>query len=194
MKSENSVFSAKKVEDYKLPFEKLPNYFQFFDYENAYQPAYDPFDEIVKAGADSEYIPRQFRVSEQFRQQGVSPVITGLIDMIQQDPVLKSKIRITSTYRPNAVTSSGNPSRHGYGMAVDLVPTNGNYEELERLLMQNDNIRTYMMSNKLGLLDEYTPEGMARTKAKDKHMHIGDDKLAVSDMSKLMIKYGYANN
>ena len=26
------------------------------------------------------------------------------------------------------------------------------------------------------------------------HMHIGDDKLAVSDMGKLMIKYGYANN
>ena len=68
MKSENSVFSAKKVEDYKSPFEKLPNYFSFFDYENAYQAAYDPFDEIVKAVADPEYIPRQFRISEQFRQ------------------------------------------------------------------------------------------------------------------------------
>jgi len=123
----------------------------------------------------------------------VSPVIAGLIDIIQADPTLKSKIRITSTYRPNATTSSGNPSRHRYGMAVDLVPTNGNYEELEKLLISNNNIRTYMLSNNLGLLDEYTPEGMARTKAKNKHMHIGDDKLAVSDMTKLMKKYGYEN-
>lgn len=195
MKSENSVFSAKKVEDYKLPFEKLPNYFSFFDYENAYQAAYDPFDEIVKAGADSEYIPRQFRVSERLRQEGVDPIITGLIDIIQADPNLRSNIKVTSTYRPGAVTTNGSPSWHSKGLAVDIVPIDGDFIEMEKALMSNPKIVKYLSNNNLGILDEYSEEGVKRnTGSTGKHFHIGRDKLAIQDFYKLLKKYGYANN
>lgn len=195
MKSENSVFSAKKVENHKLPFKKLPNYLQFFDYATAYQPAYAQFDEIVKASADPEYIPRQFRISERLRQEGVDPIITGLIDIIQSDPNLRNNIKVTSTYRPGAVTTNGSPSWHAKGLAVDIVPVDGDFASMEKTIMSNPQIVKYLYDNNLGILDEYSDEGVKRnTGSTGKHFHIGRDKLAIQDFYKLLSRYGYAKN
>ena len=191
MKSENSVFSAKKIQDAPFEFERRPNYLSFFNYESTY----DPFGEIIKTGSDPEYIPRQFRISEKRKQEGVDPIITGLIDIIQADPNLRSNIKVTSTYRPGAVTTNGSPSWHSKGLAVDIVPINGDFIEMEKALISNPKIVKYLSDNNLGILDEYSEEGVKRnTGSTDKHFHIGRDKLALQDFYKLLKKYGYANN
>ena len=191
MKSENSVFSAKQIQDAPFEFERRPNYLSFFNYESTY----DPVDEIIKTSSDPEYIPRQFRISEKLKQEGVDPIITGLIDIIQADPNLRSNIKVTSTYRPGAVTTNGSPSWHSKGLAVDIVPINGDFDEMEKALMSNPKIVKYLYDNNLGILDEYSEEGVKRnTGSTGKHFHIGKDKLAIQDFYKLLKKYGYANN
>lgn len=191
MKSENSVFSAKQIQDIPFEFERRPNYLSFFNYESTY----DPVDEIIKTSSDPEYIPRQFRISEKLKQEGVDPIITGLIDIIQADPNLRSNIKVTSTYRPGAVTTNGSPSWHSKGLAVDIVPVNGDFTEMEKALMSNPKIVKYLYDNNLGILDEYSEEGIKRnTGSTGKHFHIGRDKLAIQDFYKLLKKYGYAKN
>lgn len=123
----------------------------------------------------------------------VDSVIAGLIDIMDSDPNLKGKFRITSLYREGARTKSGNPSYHGSGRAVDIVPTSGTFEDLEASMMSNPVLVKYMSDNKLGILDEYTPNGyQARTGATGNHMHIGPDRLALQCQHKLLIKYGWA--
>lgn len=52
-----------------------------------------------------------------------SPEIAGIIAFFEASG---APGRVTSTVRPGAVTSSGNPSRHGRGLAVDFAgPTPG---------------------------------------------------------------------
>jgi hypothetical protein len=47
-----------------------------------------------------------------------------------------------------------------------------------------------MLSNGLGILDEYSEEGKKRnTGFTGAHMHIGPDRLAISDFKKLLSDY-----
>ena len=120
----------------------------------------------------------------------VDDVIAGLIHIMDSDPKLRGKFRITSLYRAGAMTKSGRPSFHGSGKAVDIVPVDGTFDTLEADMMANRELVMYMIQNKIGILDEYTPNGhQARTGASGNHMHIGPDQLALSDFKKLLKKY-----
>lgn len=120
----------------------------------------------------------------------VDDVIAGLIHIMDSDPKLKGKFRITSLYRAGATTKSGEPSFHGSGKAVDIVPVGGTFDTLEADMMSNRELVMYMIQNKIGILDEYTPNGhQAKTGATGNHMHIGPDQLALSDFRKLLKKY-----
>lgn len=120
----------------------------------------------------------------------VDDVISGLIHIMDSDPKLRGKFRITSLYRAGATTKSGRPSFHGSGKAVDIVPVQGTFDTLEADMMANRELVMYMIQNKIGILDEYTPNGhQARTGATGNHMHIGPDQLALSDFKKLLKKY-----
>lgn len=46
-------------------------------------------------------------------------------------------------------------------------------------MINNPLIRYYFSKRGLGVLDETTPDMMARTGATGKHFHIGPDKLAI---------------
>lgn len=94
-------------------------------------------------------------------------------------------IKITSSYRPGATTKSGRTSWHsvkdkyGNSRAYDIKPINGDFQALKNAMINNPLIRYYFSKRGLGVLDETTPDMMARTGATGKHFHIGPDKLAI---------------
>lgn len=189
-KSKNSFFKSTKIKnnlDY-LPYvtgefySSTPNYFDFF------QP-----NTPVETSIIETYVPesvKQVYQAQTTTSGNLSQILVNLISLFEQDPNLKGKYKITSGYRPGAITANGRPSNHGIGMAVDIAPMNGNFIELEQLIVSNPQIVNYMRTHNLGILDEYSEEGQKRnTGSTGPHMHIGPDRLAVSDFNKLLKKY-----
>lgn len=126
----------------------------------------------------------------EYNDEKVDASIAGLIELMNKDENLKGKYKITSLYRPGAKTKQKKTSFHSLGKAMDIIPVECSWDELERLIMSNSEIVNYMKNNKLGILDEYTANGrQKRTGATGNHMHIGPDQLALVDFNKLLQKY-----
>lgn len=100
--------------------------------------------------------------------------------------------QITSDYRPNATTKSGHKSNHSIkGGAYDIKPTNGkSFEDLRQEIYSNSRIRNWMNRHNWGIIEETTPEVMAKTGATGKHWHFGPDSVAVTNWRRNLIKYG----
>lgn len=99
-------------------------------------------------------------------------------------------IIVTSGFRQNAKTKQGRVSNHsrkdqyGRSLAYDIKPADGNWDKLKQAIITNPEIRNYFKENNIGILDETTPDMMARTGATGKHYHIGPDSIAVANWSK----------
>lgn len=196
MKSENSVFSAiivPEIELYDTAF-KYPsfNYFDIFK-----QTDDTPF--ILQTNdnttiTSSSFSPRKYsftygRDNDLERNMQIMQGLTALMNTI---PSLKDTFIVTSFYRPGAKTKQGNDSWHGKGLAIDIVPKDGDFAKLERNIMQSPQVVQYLLSNGLGILDEYSKNGYQKqVGATGNNMHIGKDKLALAGLSKLMKQYGY---
>lgn len=178
---------------------KKMNYLDLFgsllepEYEDFQFEDQDPANDIE----EQEFQPRIYSIKRQsMRNYGdnIDASIAGLLHIMDSDPNLKGRYRITSLYRAGATTKQGKPSYHGSGKAVDIVPVAGSsFDELERNIMANRELVEYMLLNGLGILDEYTPNGyQSRTGATGSHMHIGPDRLALKCQQKLYTKYGWA--
>ena len=107
-------------------------------------------------------------------------------------------IQISSGYRGKngfrgGKTKSGKQSNHnkldehGHPMAYDIQPlVNGKVDKsdsafanLRKILANNYNVREWFKIRNWGILDETTPQMMAKTGATGKHFHIGPDRAAV---------------
>ena len=107
-------------------------------------------------------------------------------------------IQISSGYRGKngfrgGKTKSGKQSNHnkldehGHPMAYDIQPlVNGKVDKsdsafanLRNILANNYNVREWFKMRNWGILDETTPQMMAKTGATGKHFHIGPDRAAV---------------
>ena len=107
-------------------------------------------------------------------------------------------IQISSGYRGKngfrgGKTKSGKQSNHnkldehGHPMAYDIQPlVNGKVDKsdsafanLRKILANNQNVREWFKIRNWGILDETTPQMMAKTGATGKHFHIGPDRAAV---------------
>lgn len=120
----------------------------------------------------------------------------SLQELIDQEDL---PIKITSGYRANSKTKSGNTSHHSrkdsYGnpMAYDIVPmfngkvntTQQGFELLSSSIINNPVAVQWFKDHNFGLLDETSKEMMQRTGATGKHFHIGPDKIAISNWNKL---------
>ena len=120
----------------------------------------------------------------------------SLQELIDQEDL---PIKITSGYRANSKTKSGNTSHHSrkdsYGnpMAYDIVPmfngkvntTQQGFELLSSSIINNPVAVQWFKDHNFGLLDETSKEMMQRTGATGKHFHIGPDKIALSNWDKL---------
>lgn len=107
-------------------------------------------------------------------------------------------IQISSGYRGKngfrgGKTKSGKQSNHnkldehGHPMAYDVQPlVNGKVDKsdsafanLRNILANNQDIKEWFRMRDWGILDETTPQMMAKTGATGKHFHIGPDRAAV---------------
>ena len=107
-------------------------------------------------------------------------------------------IYISSGYRGKngfrgGKTKSGKQSNHnkldehGHPMAYDVQPlVNGKVDKsdsafanLRNILANNQDVKEWFRMRNWGILDETTPQMMARTGATGKHFHIGPDRVAV---------------
>ena len=122
----------------------------------------------------------------------------NLANMSFEDLVKKYNlpIKITSGYRDKfrgGKTKSGKQSNHNktdeYGnpMAYDIQPlingkvdkSNSAFAYLRSILSNNQTVREWFKLRNWGILDETTPQIMAKTGATGKHFHIGPDSAAV---------------
>ena len=107
-------------------------------------------------------------------------------------------IQISSGYRGKngfrgGKTKSGKSSNHnkldehGHPMAYDIQPlVNGKVDKsdsafanLRNILANNQDVKEWFRMRDWGILDETTPQMMAKTGATGKHFHIGPDRAAV---------------
>ena len=107
-------------------------------------------------------------------------------------------IQISSGYRSKngfrgGKTKSGKQSNHnkldehGHPMAYDIQPlVNGKVDKsdsafanLRNILANNQDVKEWFRMRNWGILDETTPQMMAKTGATGKHFHIGPDRAAV---------------
>ena len=107
-------------------------------------------------------------------------------------------IQISSGYRGKngfrgGKTKSGKQSNHnkldehGHPMAYDIQPLiNGKVDKsdsafanLRNILANNQDVKEWFRMRDWGILDETTPQMMAKTGATGKHFHIGPDRAAV---------------
>ena len=88
-------------------------------------------------------------------------------------------VRITSLTRKGATTSNGSVSRHHYGKAMDVVPVNGDFFALRRLMLTDPEVINAMNNLGIGYLDETTEEMLKKTGGTGAHFHYGDDRSAV---------------
>lgn len=107
-------------------------------------------------------------------------------------------IYISSGYRGKngfrgGKTKSGKQSNHnkldehGHPMAYDVQPlVNGKVDKsdsafanLRNILANNQDVKEWFRMRNWGILDETTPQIMAKTGATGKHFHIGPDRAAV---------------
>lgn len=107
-------------------------------------------------------------------------------------------IQISSGYRGKngfrgGKTKSGKQSNHnkldehGHPMAYDIQPlVNGKvdksdsaFSNLRNILANNQDVKEWFRMRDWGILDETTPQMMAKTGATGKHFHIGPDRAAV---------------
>lgn len=112
----------------------------------------------------------------------------SLPDLLKQQGI---DFTITSGYRPNAVTKSGHKSNHSIeGEAYDIKPANGkSFEDLKEEIYSNPTIVQWMNDHGWGIIEETTPDVMAKTGATGKHWHFGPDSMGVQNFKKRLEEY-----
>lgn len=104
-------------------------------------------------------------------------------------------IRITSGFRPGAMTASGHHSNHSLGDknnpgAYDVKPVSGSFDDFERAIYSNPRIVAWLENKGWGTLREDAMQGTRRgfigvdnqfhfTNATGPHFHFGPDSHAV---------------
>lgn len=112
-------------------------------------------------------------------------------DLIKQENL---PIKITSGFRKGSKTKSGNTSyhsqkdSHGHSKAYDIVPINGDFEGLLKIIYSNPRIVNWLKQKRYGILEEHRGDIMTKTGATGKHLHIGPDSSAIAMFNKRISK------
>ena len=107
----------------------------------------------------------------------VKPQATSIEELLKNN---KIDAKITSGYRPGAVTKSGHLSNHAKGQAWDIVPTNNkSFDDLKSELLNNQEVRTFFANKGYGVLSEVSRDEQNKYGSTGAQFHIGPDSAAV---------------
>lgn len=129
------------------------------------------------SGAEPAVSTTQPSTAQAAAQKQTKDISDDLKTLLKMFGTAGIKVRMTSGYREGAKTKQGKTSFHATGNAMDIVPEDGNFIELKKKITTHPEISQFMRSKGLGIIDESTPEMLARTGGTGAHFHIGLDKL-----------------
>ena len=191
-----------QLSDLFVSYKPVTNYpyIEEFDYTNYIDSQNDPFIDTLQLP-----ITKQNKSNQGFA--GWKPLTnnqvsqnSNLANMSFEDLIktYNLPIQISSGYRGKngfrgGKTKSGKQSNHnkldehGHPMAYDIQPlVNGKVDKsdsafanLRNTLANNQDVKEWFRMRDWGILDETTPQMMAKTGATGKHFHIGPDRAAV---------------
>ena len=192
----------KQLSDLFVSYKQVTNYpyIEQFDETNYIDSQNDPFIDTLQLP-----ITKQNKSNQGFA--GWKPLTnnqvsqnSNLANMSFEDLIktYNLPIQISSGYRGKngfrgGKTKSGKQSNHnkldehGHPMAYDIQPlVNGKVDKsdsafanLRNILANNQDVKEWFRMRDWGILDETTPQMMAKTGATGKHFHIGPDRAAV---------------
>lgn len=114
---------------------------------------------------------------DKLKNNPVKPKATSIEELLKNNNI---DAKITSGYRPNAITKSGHVSNHAKGQAWDIVPTNQkSFEDLRSELLSSPEIRDYFKEHGYGVLSEVSKGEQNKYGSTGAHFHIGPDSAAV---------------
>ena len=191
-----------QLSDLFVSYKPVTNYpyIEQFDYTNYIDSQNDPFIDTLQLP-----ITKQNKSNQGFA--GWKPLTnnqvsqnSNLANMSFEDLIktYNLPIQISSGYRGKngfrgGKTKSGKQSNHnkldehGHPMAYDIQPlVNGKVDKsdsaftnLRNILANNQDVKEWFRMRDWGILDETTPQMMAKTGATGNHFHIGPDRAAV---------------
>lgn len=191
-----------QLSDLFVSYKPVTNYpyIEQFDQTNYIDSQHDPFIDTLQLP-----ITKQNKSNQGFA--GWKPLTnnqvsqnSNLANMSFEDLIktYNLPIQISSGYRGKngfrgGKTKSGKQSNHnkldehGHPMAYDIQPlVNGKVDKsdsafanLRNILANNQDVKEWFRMRNWGILDETTPQMMAKTGATGKHFHIGPDRAAV---------------
>lgn len=183
MKTENKLFDASRSSDYEDRnnwdyYSRNPlNYMSLMSETPTVQQSTVIYDPAT---------PKKYTVIQQSGQ--LNPIIQGAIDLIKQNPALANNVKITSTIR--SARYDGDHSNHVSGMAFDIIPLNGDFDQLKREIAKDKDLVSYLTNNNLGILSEVTPEEQKKYKATGANLHFGPDSGAIAGLQQILKDYG----
>lgn len=179
IESKNKFFDASKLPDVSLPdyITSTPLYTDFF-----------PESQIEIVSGNTKR--KQYKLKSEYQTQQqvtLNPLLQGVITLMDANPNLKGKYKITSTVR--SARYAGDKSNHIKGMAFDIVPVDGDFQKLQQEIAKDVNLVNYLQRNNLGIIAEVGPEARQKYKATGDNLHIGPDSDAIVGLSKLISEF-----
>ena len=191
-----------QLSDLFVSYKPVTNYpyIEQFDQTNYIDSQNDPFIDTLQLPITKQNKSNQGFVGWKPLTNNQVSQNSNLANMSFEDLIktYNLPIQISSGYRGKngfrgGKTKSGKQSNHnkldehGHPMAYDVQPlVNGKVDKsdsafanLRNILANNQDVKEWFRMRNWGILDETTPQMMAKTGATGKHFHIGPDRAAV---------------
>ena len=191
-----------QLSDLFVSYKPVTNYpyIEQFDQTNYIDSQNDPFIDTLQLPITKQNKSNQGFVGWKPLTNNQVSQNSNLANMSFEDLIktYNLPIQISSGYRGKngfrgGKTKSGKQSNHnkldehGHPMAYDIQPlVNGKVDKsdsafanLRNILANNQDVKEWFRMRNWGILDETTPQMMAKTGATGKHFHIGPDRAAV---------------
>lgn len=191
-----------QLSDLFVSYKPVTNYpyIEQFDQTNYIDSQNDPFIDTLQLPITKQNKSNQGFAGWKLLTNNQVSQNSNLANMSFEDLIktYNLPIQISSGYRGKngfrgGKTKSGKQSNHnkldehGHPMAYDIQPlVNGKVDKsdsafanLRNILANNQDVKEWFKMRNWGILDETTPQMMAKTGATGKHFHIGPDRAAV---------------